>query len=219
MACRSAAPISSSARSSGSRAAFAADSALLGLLGLAAQPRALLGGVRAELLQLGLELGDPRRRGGLVRLLVERLEPQLALPEGAAQVALGKLERLRPGANPLGRRARLGQALAVAAAPLLAGRDPLLDRRAARPHLLEALLDRVARGADLGELRLGGRQLLLLGAEVVGDDLGSQLVRLPDELRGALGRLGLALQGAQVRASLPLDVHAPARGCRGCGRA
>ena len=181
-------------------------SALLGHLSLAAQVLALLGGVGAQPLELGLELGDPRRLCCLVGLLVERIEPQLALPEGAAQVPLGQIEGLRSGPNALGGRTRLGELLAVAAPPLLSGREPLLDRRATRPHLLEALLDRVPRGADLGELRLGGRQLLLLGAEVVGDDLCSQLVRLPDELRCALGGLGLALQGAQVGASLPLDV-------------
>ena len=86
----------------------------------------------------------------------------------------------------------------MAAASLLTGRDPLLDRGPPSAHLLEALLDRVPGGADLGELRLGGRQPLLLGAEVVGDDLSPQLIRLPEQLRGPLGRLGLALQRAQV---------------------
>jgi hypothetical protein len=94
-------------------------------------------------------------------------------------------------------------------ASLLAGRDPLLDRRPARPHLLEALLDRVARLADLGELRLRRRQLLLLGAKVVGDDPRPQFIGLALKLGGALGRFGLALQGAQPGAGLALHVHRP----------
>ena len=179
VAWRSAAPTSSAARSERLERSLGRRPAPLGLLGLRRRRVALLGGVRAELLQLGLELGDPRRRW---RPRPARSSSASSRswrsPEGAAQVALGELEGLRPGPNALGRRPRLRQQLAVAAPPLLPGRDPLLDRRATRPHLLEALLDRVAGGADLGQLRLGGRQLLLLGAEVVGDDPRPKLVRL-----------------------------------------
>ena len=62
--------------------------------GAGARPPRRLG---AQLLELGLELGDPRRRCRLVGLLVERLEPQLALPEGAAQVPLGADRGTPPG--------------------------------------------------------------------------------------------------------------------------
>ena len=163
----------------GSRRAFAASPALLGLLrprGAAARPprRRPRRASRARPRAPRSEPQPPASSG----LLLQRIQPELALAEGAAQIPLGEIERLRPRPNPLGRRPRFGEPLAVAAASLLTGRDPLLDRGPPRPHLLEALLDRVPGGADLGELGLGGRQLLLLGAQVVGDDLGAQLVGL-----------------------------------------
>ncbi len=154
-------------------------SALLGLLGLAAQARALLGGICAQLLELCLEFRHPSRSRSLVRLLLQRIQPELALAEGAPQIPLGEIEGLRTRPNALGRRPRFGEALAVAAASLLTGRDPLLDCSPPSPHLLEALLDRIPGGADLGELRLGGGQPLLLGAQVVGDDLSALLIGLP----------------------------------------
>ncbi len=154
------------------------DAALLCLGGLAAQTLGLLGGVLAELGELRLQLRDTSRTRRLVRLLIECVEAQLALSEGAPQVTLGEIERLGPRADALGGRAGLRQDLPLAPAALLTDRDPLLDRGPPRPDLLEALLDRIASGAHLGELRLRRGQLLLLGAKVVGDDLGSKLVRL-----------------------------------------
>jgi hypothetical protein len=58
-------------------------SALLGLLGLEAQACALLGGIRTQLLELDLEFRDPSRSRSLVRLLLQRIQPELALAEGA----------------------------------------------------------------------------------------------------------------------------------------
>ena len=182
---------------------------LLGLLRLPAQAIALLRGVLPELGQLGLELGDPHRAGGLVGLLVEGVEAKLPLTEGAAQIALGHLEGLGARADALGGRPGLGQDLALAATPLLTGRDPLLDRRAARAHLLEALLDGLPRRSYLRELRLGRGELFLLRAQVVGDDPRAKLVRLAQELGRALRRLGLPLQRPEARAGLPLHVHRP----------
>ena len=151
--------------------------------------------------------------------VVELVEAQLALAQRRAQVALGELQGLGTGADALDRRARLGQQLAVSAPPLLPGRDPLLDRGAALADLLEALLDRVAARAHLGQPRSprppaapagrGGRRRRSAPA-----------ARSPaQQLRRALGRLGLPLQRPQRVSGPPVRRRAPARGCRGCARA
>jgi hypothetical protein len=173
------------------------NAACLGRRRLTPQAGALLGSVLLEPGQLGFELGDPRRGGRLVGLVVEGVQPQLPLPERAAQVPVRELQGLGPRPYALGRGPRLGEKLSVAAAALLPGGDPLLDRGTPGAHLLEALLNRVTLGTDLGESALRGRQLLLLRTEIVSHDPRAQLVRLAKELRSPLSRLGLALQRPQ----------------------
>ena len=116
-------------------------------------------------------------------------------------------DRLRAGADPLDDGPRLGQPLSLLAAGVLAGGDLLLDRGAALPDLLEALLDAVALGPRLGDRLLRGRQQVLLLTQLAGDELGAELGLLGDQLRGPLGRLGLALQRPHSRARLALDVE------------
>src|SRR5207344_3223082 len=89
-----------------------------------------------KLRELSLQLRDPLGDAGLVGVGPQLVQPQLPLPEPAAQLALGGLERLGAGPDALGRGPRLRQQLGAVAATLLALGDPLLDRGAPLANLL-----------------------------------------------------------------------------------
>ena len=86
-------------------------------------------------------------------------------------------------------------------------RQGLLGRFAAGGDSGELALEPLAVGAGLGRGRLRPGLIAAVDAQVVARQLPARLERLPLQPRVQLRRLGLALERAQPRARLALDVE------------
>ena len=175
-------------------------------------------GLGARALGLGRLPAQPRRSRGLAslgppaRLQLLQLRPapprppdprrassrRSCAPERRAKLALGRARRPLVRARTRSTAARASARAHPARAGVLPRGDPLLDR-GPRSRTSSKRFSTVAALAHLGQLPLGGREPLLVVAEVVGDQPGAELVSLPHQLRGPLGGLGLALQRAKPR--------------------
>ena len=143
----------------------------------------------------------PRRRPASVAAA------SLALRRRASSVAEDGLDRFGAIREPLGRASCCVGPARQLLAPGAARRQRLLGRLAPAGDRLELPLERGTPGANLrrGALRLGERQPV--PAYRVARQLPADLERLALEARVQLGGLGLALERAQPRARLALDVE------------
>ena len=170
-----------------------------------------LGALRVELVELRLERLDALATG-LVRRVLRGLGAQAVELAPAALDALGdrlgRLARaLQAQLDALGRRARGEHAPRERLALLGAPRQRVLGLLPAAGDLGQLRLRLLARGARGGGGALGARQLLAASAHGVARELPARLDGLALEALVQLGRLGLALERAQPRAGLALDVE------------
>ena len=170
-----------------------------------------LGALRVELLELGLERLDALAAGLVGRVLGGLRAQAVELAPAALDALgdrLGRLARaLQAQLDALGRRARGEHAPRERLALLGAPRQRVLGLLAAACDLGQRGLRLLARGARRGGGALGGGQLLAPGAHGVARELPARLDGLALEALVQLGRLGLALERAQARARLALDVE------------
>ena len=204
----------------------------------------LLGHAAPGLRQLVLELGELPGELGLAvavqrgqrllqpgnaacRLRVVLVGGGLVLERGQQLLVAGdaRLDRRRGRPGGLG---AVGDALHRAAGRVgaprqllalrAAGGQSLFGRLAALGHGLQLRLERPAPFADLGGLGLGGSHRGAVAPDVVARELPANLQRLALQPRMQLGRLGLALERAQPRARLALDVEGPVEVVLGSGQ-
>src|SRR6185295_2646530 len=163
---------------------------------------------RLDLAQLVLELARALAGGGAVAD-VEGQRAQLSAQglQAGPYLALAVGERGRADRDPLLVAAQLRQhapglgALAVAGGEALLGGTPLLA------HLVQAFLQRRPLGPGRGGGLLGGGRAIGAEAQLLGDELALQPQLLALDPRPQLRRLRLALQRAQARPRLTLEVE------------
>ncbi len=174
----------------------------------------LLGAARLDLGELRLERGEAVvavgpgalrlvTLGALRQLRELRLDPLDAAGEpfrGGGGLLAAQREPVAGGA---GRVQPRGQ-LVVAVGAL--GQRPL-GLAAARDDLLQLGLEAAALGAGGGDRLLGGGELEAARAQQPSQQLPARFGDLPLETLVQLGRFGLALERAQPRARLALDVE------------
>ena len=164
-----------------------------------------------HLAQLLLELAGALAGGGAAAVDVEGQRPELGAEALQPRLQLGDAigETGLAHGDPLSVAAQAGEKSPGEGALAVALGEALLGGPAASAHFgqpaLDPLLDRSRLAGDL----LRRRKPLLAEAKLLRDHLRSQLQLLALDSRAQLGRLGLALQRAQPRARLALDVEGP----------
>ncbi len=170
-----------------------------------------LGALRFELVELGLQRLDALAAGLVWRVLLGLGAQAVELAPAALDALgdrLGRLARaLEAQLDALGRRAGGEHAPREGLALLGAPRQRVLGLLAAAGDLGQLALRLLARGARGGGGALGARQLLATRAHGVAGQLPPRLDGLALEALVQLRRLGLALERAQARARLALDVQ------------
>jgi hypothetical protein len=172
-----------------------------------------LGALRVELVELRLQRldalagGRPEFRRVLRGLRAKALELAPAALDALGDRLDGLARPLEAQLDALGRRARgedpAGERLALLGAP----RQRVLGLLAPASDLGQLGLGLLARRAGGGGGRLGRGELRAGGADGIARELPARLDGLALEALVQLGRLGLALERAQARARLTLDVQ------------
>ena len=175
--------------------------------------RELLLAARVDLSKLGLERGDPigarqldRAVAGL-RRRAQRLQLEADALDPPAQRLRADRDLLGAQAQPLMRRAGLIDAARERVVALTALGERALGPASAVDRLLQPRLDLAAPAPRLGDALLGAGELHAAGRGAVARELQARLQDLQLEALVQLGRFGLALERAQPRARLTLDVE------------